>query len=685
VVAVGRVEHAVLEALFTQSPIGIHILDPDLRVLRVNTAATGLAGTTAEQFVGQHVRDAYNLSDPVAAQALARRVLITGEPALNELLGAYPPSDPEREHLYTVSVFRLEDPGDQVLGSAMTSVDVTDQERARSRTRVLDAGREQVGRTLETETTCAELVGVVVPAFADAAEVDLLDSVLRGEDPPPAPIGPDVPLRRTAFASAVDKLQSSPSVDTGLVHVPDAWRQCLTDLQPYRTPHDRGGTRPRSGASPPRPGLPFGVHSAIVVPLTLRGGVLGTLAIYRTTGRETFDQDDVDLALALAARASLCLDNARRYTREHTIALTLQRHLLPEHPPDRAAVASARFHSPAGVGGGWFDIIPLSGARVALTVGHVAGCGLHSTAAMGQLRTAIHTLSALDLDPDELLARLDDTVARLAAERAALSPDDPLHSEALTADCLYIVYDPLTLSCTIASAGHPPPVIAHPDATTEIPDLPAAPCLGGDDTTPFAASRLNLPEGSTLALHTDAFLPAAAPDFEARKERLRQILADTRSPLDDLCDEAVRTVAPSPPATDAILLLVRTSTLGHDQVATWDLPPVPAAVATARSRARNQLAHWHLDDLSDATELIVSELTTNAVRYGTPPLTLRLINEHTLTCEVTDASPVAPHLRHARTSDEGGRGLFICAELAQRWGARYTPDGKTIWTEQDPP
>lgn len=78
----------------------------------------------------------------------------------------------------------------------------------------------------------------------------------------------------------------------------------------------------------------------------------------------------------------------------------------------------------------------------------------------------------------------------------------------------------------------------------------------------------------------------------------------------------------------------------------------------------------------------MSELVTNAVRYGNPPLEMRMINDRALTCEVRDTSPAAPHLRHARTIDEGGRGLFIIAQLAQVWGTRYTADGKTIWTEQ---
>lgn len=303
--------------------------------------------------------------------------------------------------------------------------------------------------------------------------------------------------------------------------------------------------------------------------------------------------------------------------------------------------------------------------------------------AMGQLRTAIHTLASLDLEPDELLARLDDTVTRLAAERADLPPGDPVRTQPLTAGCLYGVYDPLSLRCTIALAGGPPPVVAYPDGTTETVDVPVAPPLGGGEGAPFASSRLELPEGSVIALHTEAFLGAGEADTQAGQDRLRRVLADSGRPLDDLRDEAVRTVPAPSPGDDAVLLLVRTHSLDPGLVVTWDLPKDPAAVATTRARTRRQLAAWSLDELAFTTELIVSELATNAVRYGTPPITLRLVKGgRTLTFEVSDSNPVSPHLRHAQTSDEGGRGLFICAELSQNWGVRFSDNSKTIWTEQ---
>ena len=89
-----------------------------------------------------------------------------------------------------------------------------------------------------------------------------------------------------------------------------------------------------------------------------------------------------------------------------------------------------------------------------------------------------------------------------------------------------------------------------------------------------------------------------------------------------------------------------------------------------------QLRAWGLEEVSHITELVVSELVTNAIRYGGVPIRLRLIRDGTLICEVSDASSTAPHLRRARVSDEGGRGLHLVAQLTQRWGTRQTADGQ---------
>ncbi|MFE3655828.1 SpoIIE family protein phosphatase [Streptomyces sp. NPDC059165] len=673
---------AILDALFTQSPVGLMVVDADLRVLRVNTASEGMRGAPVEQLLGRPVTEAFDMADPDGVKAMVRAVLDNGVPVLDRLVRGRPPAGSGPEHVYSVSVFRLQDASSRVLGAAASLVDVTERERGRARAAVRNAARQGIGGSLDVITTCRELVDVAVPGFADTAVVDILDTVVRGEEPPLGPLFGNEPMRRTAFKTGTGQPQAYPVGGTSRFPFPTPYTQSLGDLEPRLLSVDE--TTPWLAADPGRAQLMRigGVHCMIVAPLVLRGAVLGMTCFYRSVRPEPFAPDDLILALELAARTAVCVDNARRYTREHTIALTLQRHLLPQGPSSQTAAEVAHFHLPAEAGGGWFDAIPLSSARVGLVVGDVAGHGIHTATTMGQLRTAIHALAALDLYPDDLLARLNDTVIRLARERSALPPADPLRDEPVKATCVYAAYDPLTGDCAIARAGYPAPVLARPDGTTEIPDVPAGPSLG-DEEAPFAATQFRLLPGTILALYTDGFLAASRAAAETALGRLRRVLSRHDRQLNDLRDDAVYALQPAPPVgDDAILLLARARVLSKDQVATWIIPPHPEAVATARARAVRQLADWNLNGDSLPTEIIVSELVTNAVRHGAPPVQLRLIKDRSLTCEVSDTSPAAPHLRHARTVDEGGRGLYIVAQLAHHWGTRYTEHGKTIWTEQ---
>ncbi|MEV6649078.1 SpoIIE family protein phosphatase [Streptomyces sp. NPDC051219] len=676
-----------MDALFTQSPVGLHVLDTELRVVRVNTATRGMRGVPADRVLGRRFTEVYaGLHALEEVEAMVRGVLESGVPMRGYPVRLRPETDRERESVHSVSAFRLKDPQGTVLGVAVAVVDVTEQEEARARLRVLEAVRERVGRTLDVIATCQELVETLVPGFADVAVVEVVDAVVRGEESPIGPLAQEVPLRRAAFRSrgGPHQAQAHPVGDVRSLSFPTPYAQTLTDLRPRLVA--LGTDSPWLGADPARAWAirASGAHSLIVAPLALRGAALGLVSVYRTGRSEPYNQGDVGLVLEVAAHTALCIENARRFTREHTIAATVQRHLLPRYPSSQTTVETAHLHVPgADGGGGWFDTIALSGARTALVVGDVAGHGIQAATTMGQLRTVIHCLAAtLDLEPGELLARLNDTATFLAAERADLSPGDPLYRQPLSASCVYAVYDPLTRTCTFCRAGHPAPVIVHPDGTTQVPDSTAGPSLGSVEGPPFAATTIEIASGSILALYTPEMLPAPPAGADDDTGVLRDVLAHPGRSLQDLCDDSLYTLRSSSPG-DAVLLLARTRSLPAHSVASWLLSHNPTDAAVARRHTRQTLTDWSVDeDTAYATELIVSELVTNAVRYGTPPLQLRLIKDRTLTCEVQDTSTSAPHLRHARTVDEGGRGLFIVAQLAQKWGTRYTTEGKTIWTEQ---
>ena len=430
------------------------------------------------------------------------------------------------------------------------------------------------------------------------------------------------------------------------------------------------------------PGDPAG-GARLYVPLRARGSTMGLVTWCRERERDPFDVGELALADELAARTAVCFDNARRYTREHAAALTLQRNLLPRHVPCRTAVEVAHRYLPAdsrfGVGGDWFDVIPLSSTRVGLVVGDVVGHGLQAAATMGRLRTTVRALAQLDLAPDELLSRLDDQIQQTDAPGG---PDDAAEeAEPAGMTLLYAVYDPVSGRCCLARAGHPLPAVVDPEGKVTFPELPAGPPLGLGGL-PFETATVHLPEGSLLALFTDGLVQAHERDPDIGLGRLAAVLADNRRPLEELCDEALAILPAGPPRDDAALLLVRTRALDPERIAECELATRPAAVQDARAFAGERLRHWGLDDLVFTTELVVSELVTNAIRHAVGPVRLRLIRESALICEVSDGGHTSPHLRHAATDEEGGRGLFLVAQLTQRWGTRYTATGKTIWTEQ---
>jgi PAS domain S-box-containing protein len=673
-----RGDVAVLKAMFTQSPVGLQVLDDQLRVVRMNTATRGLHHTPVGHVLGKRFTEAYELEDPEGEAAVAQRVLESGEPVVDRLVrGVQAPGLPRRR-IYSVSYFRLEDSHGDVLGLVASAADVTERENTQNRLALLDTVRARVGHAMNVPAVCRELVEAVVPAFAGIAVVEVVEDVVRGEEPPLAPVHRDVPLRRTAFQGPVS---AHPVGDVHPLPTGTPFSSVLSDLRPRLISIEEDNSW--LAADPARADAirRSGAHSLIVAPLALRGQVLGVVSFYRHQQEDPFEEHDVAVASAVCAHAALCINNARQYMREWIIASTVQRRLLPQHPATQMTVETSQLHLPGPEGGGsWFDAIALPGARTALIVGEVAGRGIAAAITMGQLRTAIHTLAGLDLQPDELLARLSDTAARLAAERLALPPTDPLHREPLIVSCAITIYDPVDLTCTIARAGIPEPVAVFPDGASASLSVPPGPLLVGTGNAPFPATTVNLPEGSTLAIGTaavaDAVLAPSGP--------LRPLLAGagTRR-LPEVCDEIANALTGGHRTNEKLMLLARTKALPADRVLALSLPADPEAAPIARAAARRQLKVWGVDEETAFTnEIIVSELVGNAVRYGAPPLQLRLIFDRMLTCEVSDGATSAPHVKHARTIDETGRGLFIISSLADQWGTRYWERGKTVWAEQ---
>ncbi|MGW1586668.1 SpoIIE family protein phosphatase [Streptomyces sp. NPDC002386] len=653
---------------------GVLITDAEDRLLLANEEATRLLGLP-DGVRGRPVRE-LDLPEPV------QRLLASPEPVDDAVHLA-------GDRLLAVNK-RPTYPGTGRRGSVVTLRDTTElaaltgrAEVARQRLNLLYDAGVGVGTTLDVERTAQELADVAVPRFADLVTVDLLDAVLRGWEPtaegwrhlrraaiagerrkvPVYPLGEVIDL--SPLAPQTRTLQEGHGLLEADLRKADGWR----DQDPERA----------------RQSLECGLRSLVAVPLRARGVPLGVASFYRRREAKPFEADDLSFAEELAARAAVAIDNARRFTREHAMAVTLQRSLLPRGQPEQDALEVAWRYLPAegGVGGDWFDVIPLPGARVALVMGDVVGRGLHAAATMGRLRTAVHNFATLDLPVDEVLGNLDDLVVRMDNEEGAADAAEGLEGEGVTgATCLYAVYDSVTGACTMARAGHPEPVLVRPDGTVACPGVPASAPLGLGGY-PFETAELSLPEGSQLLLYTDGLVEDRGQDIDVGMERLRRALdgSGDRTP-EETCRTVIDALRPVHSSDDIALLAARTRRFPPSRVAEWDVPADPALVPAARARCRETLLAWGLEETGFTTELILSELVTNAIRYGSPPVTVRLLRGRCLICEVSDGSSTSPRLRRAATTDEGGRGLFLVAQFAQRWGTRYTSRGKVIWTEQ---
>ncbi|MFE0459326.1 SpoIIE family protein phosphatase [Kitasatospora sp. NPDC058965] len=647
---------------------GVVIVGQGGQLLLANDEARELLGLPA-QVEGRHLGDIEGLT-PEAAD-----LLLSGRAVTDELLHV-------GGRLVVVNQ-RPTDPHSRAMGTVATIRDSTEllalsgkAETAGRRLALLYEAGVGIGTTLDVERTAEELARVAVPGFADFVTVDLADPVLQGDEP----TGGAVNLRRTAVHGIRD---DHPFYPCGRLtaFIPSSPMARGFDSGRSQVVPDLAVAHGWQAQDPEWTGhiLDYGVHTLITTPLKARGIILGVVNFWRSQKPEPFDDDDRSLAEELVARAAVSIDNARRYTREHAMAVTLQRSLLPRALPDQSALEVAHRYLPAqsGVSGDWFDVIPLPGSRVALVVGDVVGHGLHAAATMGRLRTAVHNFAALDLAPDELLGHLDELVNRIDQEEA----DSGTGTGVTGATCLYAIYDPTSRLCTIATAGHPPPALVDPEGEVVFPDLPTGPPLGAGGM-PYETAQVRLVEGTQIVLYTDGLIEERTRDLDVGMDLLRAALSQRDREPEENCRAVLEALLPERPQDDVALLIARTGVLGPDRVVERDVPSDPAAVADIRAWSTATLEEWGLGELSFATELALSELVTNAIRYGSEPVRVRLLRDRSLILEVSDGSKTSPHLTYAASTDEGGRGLFLVAQLTERWGTRYTPHGKIIWAQQ---
>jgi PAS domain S-box-containing protein len=546
---------ALSTRLVSQSPIGLAVFDTDLRYLSMNAALERINGVPANDHLGRNIREAPPFEGVDTVEATLRQVLASGHPVLDQQSVGPTCADPDSDHAWSVSYFRLEDPGGRVLGVAFVLVDVTDRHRAaaeatraRRRLALIADGSARIGTTLEVEQTARELADVTVPELADMAAVDILDSVLDGPHPTSGGAGQEL-FRALAVKTAYPTEAIGAADPPGSLASYGADRlvtQCVRTGRPILIPRVDEQDLARIARDLDAAALleRADAHTYIVIPLIARGEVLGTLSLTRARNPLAFDKDDLTLAGELADRAAVCIDNARLYQSVNSTAATLQRSLLPQHPPQPEGMEIATRYQPAGitseVGGDWFDVIPLSSDCTALVVGDVMGSGIQAAATMGRLRTATSTLADLDLPPAQVLRHLDKITGGLEQY----------------ATCAYAVYDPHRAECHIAMAGHLPPVLIRRGKSPELLDLPTGAPLGVGGV-PFDVTTLDFDPGDQLVLYTDGLVETRHDAIDDRLDYLLQLLEGPERSLEDTCDRLLAALRDPEGHDDVAVLIAR--------------------------------------------------------------------------------------------------------------------------------
>jgi hypothetical protein len=401
---------------------------------------------------------------------------------------------------------------------------------------VLTDAATKIGTTLDLHRTAAEAADVAVPAFADACAIFVSERLLVADELRPYATGPAVVVRRLTA-----RLSGQPARITDSLLRPGEVVVFNSESPSYRAMTQRGPvlfdqldaeTATRLARRPGTQEMFDTYTSFLAVPLVARGVVLGCANFARSGARAQFSAADIGLAEELASRAAVSIDNARLYDRERRTASALQQGLLPSEPSVPAGLAVAHQYIPVGastVGGDWHDIVPLRSGRAALVVGDAMGHGPEAAAIMVQLRTAAHTLADLELQPEEILLRLD----RMATGMPA----------APFATCIAAIIDSATSTCVLAKAGHLPPMLILASGETSIVDLPLGLPIGLGAGS-YEAAKISLPRGATLALYTDGLVESRAKPLDdglaALSGALSSALTGSNGTLDECCQEVTQ-------------------------------------------------------------------------------------------------------------------------------------------------
>ncbi|WP_214412239.1 SpoIIE family protein phosphatase [Sphaerisporangium fuscum] len=438
--------------------------------------------------------------------------------------------------------------------AAGTEADVS----ARQRLALLNEVSSRIGGTLDPSQAAEEFVDIAVPRLADTAMLYVVEGLMRDDRHPDPAADGSISVRRLAFkigARATDERDWAAAFPTREVvtygpHHPSA--RCMSEGSPVIFSSAELEFRELdkiSGVLGDRTPNVLDGCSFLNAPLTARGTKLGFISLTRLSDRPCFDEHDTTLAEDLATRAAMCIDNARLYSRQSRTAQDLQQNLAPRTltvPPGLEIAHRYLPTSDSRVGGDWYDVISLSETRIALVIGDAMGHGAAAAGGMCHLRAAVRAFATCDFPPDEVLRQLD----KMAEDVDSIQ----------CATCLYAVIDLDTRTCSLARAGHPPPILLRPDGTASVLELPSGLALGLGDPSfsgAFSTACVDMPVGSTLAFYTDGLVESREQDIDTGIAALRESLSSSRDTLQSTCDSIIDALPRQ--YDDVALLLTRTT------------------------------------------------------------------------------------------------------------------------------
>lgn len=665
----------LVEAILSSAPIGLAVFDLDLRYVRVNDAYAEISGRSVDEHLGGRVGDVVPL--PYTVRADLRRVVTTGRTILDRAVELPDPHAPGMSRHFNVSYYPVRTTSGVLVGAGAAVVEVTEAKRseaeraallsqaeeAQQRLAILATASTVLASTMQIDELLQRLARVLTPGVADWCVIEAFGPsgaiehvAVSYRDPGAAQRLADDLLAHPIGANSSGPVAAVIASGEARLFGPESVGDAMAGAA-----EDRGRPELADG---------FEVGASVIVPIEARGQVLGVLLL-STEGERTLGVDDLDLAVEVAHRAALALGNARAFQQEHQIAESLQRSLLPEAVDSvRGLELSVEYLAAtdgASVGGDWYDVICFDDGSVGIVVGDVVGHDLAASSAMGQLRSTLRAFAYEDhASPGGTLARLDRLFDALGLTYAT---------------CILGIVDPTTRRFEWSAAGHPPPLLLRGGEARFLEGGGGA-LLGLSAGAHTGGAQVTLEEGDVLVLYTDGLIERRGESISDGLERLAR--AAERLPVTstkELCNGLLEAVLPSGVARDDdVAILVARLAAPADERHELLLPHGGQSVGQARRFVRERLEAAGWGDQREVGELLVSEIATNAVRYGTPPYLVTVeFSGDCVEVAVADEDVALPRAVAGDGLAESGRGLRLVAELASDWGTRSRQGGKSVW------